>query len=236
MPETFPSEVEPVVEELNALLDHNTALLVRARTHAGDLAHGLKHPLMVLAHEAREVGGEHGRVIAEQVTTMRSAVERNLARARVAGPDGAAGMCASVAEAFEALRYSLDLLYQDRGLRIEAEGLDSLSFAGDAQDLEEMLGNLMENACKWGRSRIRVAASRRNGRLAIAVEDDGKGVAKEEREVVLARGGRLDERVAGAGLGLGIVCDIAEIYNGSLRLADSDLGGLKVELSLPASE
>lgn len=236
MPESFPSEVEPVVDELNALLDHNAALLARARTHAGDLAHALKHPLMVLAHEAREAGGEKGRAIAEQVTAMRGAVERNLARARVAGPGGPTGMRAPVAEAFEGLRYSLDLLYQDRGLRIEAKGLDGLSFAGDGQDLEEMLGNLMDNACKWGRSRIRVAASRRNGRLSIAVEDDGEGVAEEERAAVMARGGRLDERVVGAGLGLGIVSDIAEIYNGSLRLADSELGGLKAELSLPSGE
>ena len=236
MPEAFPIEVEPVVEEVNALLDHNAALLARARAHAGDLAHALKHPLMVIAHEARALDKVRGRVIAEQVAAMRGAVDRNLARARIAGPGAAVGVRAPVAEIFQGLRYSLDLLYRDRGLKIEGEGLDGLSFAGDAQDLEEMLGNLMDNACKWSRSRVRVAAARRNGGLAIAVEDDGTGVAEDEREAVLVRGGRLDEQAAGTGLGLWIVRDIAELYRGSLRLSESEFGGLKAELILPASD
>ena len=236
MPETFPTEVEPVVEEVNALLDHNAALLARARTQAGDLAHALKHPLMVIAHEARALEGEQGRVIAEQVAAMRGAVDRNLARARIAGPGAAVGVRAPVADVFQGLRYSLDLLYRDRGLTIEGRGLEGLSFAGDAQDLEEMLGNLMDNACKWSSTRVRVAASRRNGQLAIAVEDDGTGVAEEEREAALERGGRLDEQAAGTGLGLWIVRDIAELYRGSLQLSESEFGGLKAELILPASE
>ncbi len=236
MPETFPAEVEPVVEEVNALLDHNAALLARARAHAGDLAHALKHPLMVIAHEARALEGERGLVIAEQVAAMRGAVDRNLARARIAGPGAAVGMRAPVAEIFQGLRYSLDLLYRDRGLKIEGQGLDGLFFAGDAQDLEEMLGNLMDNACKWGRSRVRVAASHSNRGLEIAVEDDGTGVAEEEREAALTRGGRLDEQAAGTGLGLSIARDIAELYRGSLRLSESEFGGLKAELILPASD
>jgi len=236
MPETFPIEVEPVVDEVNALLDHNENLLARARTQAGDLAHALKHPLMVIAYEARALDEEKGRVIAEQVAAMRRAVDRNLARARVAGPSAAVGSRAPLADAFQGLRYSLDLLYRDRGLAIEGENLDGLSFAGDAQDLEEMLGNLMDNACKWSRGRVRVAASRQNGKLTIAVEDDGVGVAADKREAVLTRGGRLDERVAGAGLGLGIVRDIAELYLGSLALSKSEFGGLKAELVLPAGE
>jgi signal transduction histidine kinase len=236
MPETFPAEVEPVVEEVNALLDHNAAMLSRARARAGDLAHALKHPLMVIAHEAQALDGEQGGVIAEQVAAMRSAVDRNLARARTAGPDAAVGVRAPVAEVFQGLRYSLNLLYRDRGLNIDGEGLDGLNFAGDAQDLEEMLGNLMDNACKWGRNRVRVAASRSDGRLTIAVEDDGAGVAEEKRGAALARGGRLDEQAPGTGLGLWIARDIAEMYRGSLRLADSELGGLKAELSLPAGK
>lgn len=234
MPETFPIEVEPVVDEVNALLDHNEELLARARTQAGDLAHALKHPLMVISYEARSLDGERGRVIAEQVAAMRRAVDRNLARARTAGARAAVGARAPLAETFQGLRYSLDLLYRDRDLRIEGKNLDGLSFAGDAQDLEEMLGNLMDNACKWSRGRVRVAATRQNGRLAISVEDDGVGVAADKRDAALARGGRLDEQVAGAGLGLGIVRDIAELYLGSLQLSQSEFGGLKVELILPA--
>ncbi|UCH75876.1 MAG: sensor histidine kinase [Rhodospirillales bacterium] len=236
MPEIFPIEVEPVVDEVNALLDHNEAMLARARTQAGDLAHALKHPLMVIAYEARALDDDRGGVITEQVAAMRRAVDRNLARARSAGPSAAFGARAPLADAYQGLRFSLDLLYRDRALKIEAGNLDGLVFAGDAQDLEEMLGNLMDNACKWSRSRVRVSASRRDGALAIAVEDDGVGVAEDKREAVLARGGRLDEQVAGAGLGLWIVRDIAELYRGSLNLSESEFGGLRAELVLPATD
>jgi len=234
MPETFPVEVEPVVDEVNALLDHNEELLARARTQAGDLAHALKHPLMIIAYEARGLDDERCRVIAEQVAAMRRAVDRNLARARTAGARAAVGARAPLTDAFQGLRYSLDRLYRDRDLKIEGANLDGLSFAGDEQDLEEMLGNLMDNACKWSRGRVRVTATRQNGKLAISVEDDGVGVAEDKREAALVRGGRLDERVAGAGLGLGIVRDIAELYKGSLELSQSEFGGLKAELILPA--
>jgi signal transduction histidine kinase len=235
MPESFPAEVEPVVEELNAVLDHNAALLTRARTQAGDLAHALKHPLMVIAQQAREIEGEAGRLLTEQVTAMNASVNRHLSRARIAGPGGAIGAHTPIARIFEDLRYSLDLLYRDRGLVIDGEGLDDLNFAGDAQDMEEMLGNLMDNACKWARGRLRVSAGLEGGRLRIAVEDDGPGIAPAHREAVLARGRRLDESVAGSGLGLGIVRDIAEIYRGGLSIESSDLGGVMAVLDLPAA-
>lgn len=235
MPETFPVEIEPVVDEVNALLDHNAALLARARTQAGDLAHALKHPLMVIAHQAQQTNSEEGQIIAEQISAMRGAVDRHLARARAAGPGGAVGVRASVAEVFDGLKFSLDLLYRDRGLSIEGVELGGKYFAGDAQDLEEMMGNLMENACKWGHSRIRVSATAPNGVLNVIVDDDGPGIDVAERESVLARGKRLDEAVAGAGLGLGIVRDIAELYRGELTLDQSDLGGLSAHLGLPAA-
>lgn len=233
MPENFPAEVEPVVEELNAVLDHNAELLARARTQAGDLAHALKHPLMVIAQEAREIEGDAGKLLSEQVSAMNASVNRHLSRARIAGPGGAIGVRTPVARTFDDLHYSLDLLYRDRGLVIEGEGFDNLFFAGDAQDLEEMLGNLMDNACKWAQSRLRVSAGLTDGRLQIAVEDDGPGIAPAYREAVLARGRRLDETVAGTGLGLGIARDIAEIYRGKLLLEASGLGGLKAVLELP---
>lgn len=236
MPENFPAEVEPVVEELNALLDHNADLLARARTQAGDLAHALKHPLMVIAQQAREIEGDAGKLLSEQVSAMNASVNRHLSRARIAGPGGAIGVRTPVAQIFDDLQYSLDLLYRDRGLIMEGEGLEDLFFAGDAQDLEEMMGILMDNACKWARRRLRVSGRLAEGRLHIAVEDDGPGIAPAHREEVLARGRRLDETVAGTGLGLGIACDIAEIYRGKLSLHSSELGGLRAVLELPMGE
>ncbi len=235
LPEQYPAEIEPVVEELNAVLDHNAALLARARTQAGDLAHALKHPLMALAQQAREIEGEAGKLLSSQVLAMNSSMNRHLSRARVAGPGGAIGVRTSVAEIFDGLCFSLELLYRERGLAMDGAGMAGLYFAGDAQDLEEMLGNLMDNACKWARSRVNVSAVQDGRWLRIAVEDDGPGIAAEHREAVLARGRRLDEAVAGAGLGLGIVCDIAEIYRGRLSLEESALGGLKALLELPVA-
>lgn len=235
MPASFPEEIEPVVDEVNALLEHNAALLERARTQAGNLAHALKHPLTVMANELRHVEGERGAIMGEQVTAMRGSVDRYLSRARAAGPAGATGMRTPVGEVVEGLRFSMDRLYRDRGLEVavEAGRVDELVFAGDAQDLEEMLGNLMDNACKWAQAQVRVTGSMGEGRIEIAVEDDGAGIDAADREAVLARGKRLDERVAGAGLGLDIVREIAELYRGRLVLGASELGGLRAELDLP---
>lgn len=237
MPRTFPGEVEPIVDELNAVLDHNAALLARARTHAGNLAHALKHPLTVLKNEARLVDGDRGHILMEQIDAMRASIDRNLSRARAAGPGGALGIRTDVAETIEGLRFSLDLLYRGQGIAITVEGVEGLFFAGDGQDFEEMLGNLMDNACKWARTSVRVRGENRADRLVLAVEDDGPGIPTTERESVLLRGRRLDESVPGAGLGLDIVRDIAELYRGTVRLDESEtLGGLRVRIELPAAE
>ena len=235
LPETFPGEVQPLVHELNALLDHNADLLERARTQTGNLAHALKNPLTVIRSEAGAIAAPYGPVLREQADLMARQIEWHLARARAAGAHGVLGARAAVADVAKDLEFSLERLYHERALEIELRELNRLVFQGDAQDLEEMLGNLMDNACKWASSRVRLSGTRSGARLRLAVEDDGPGIAEHDRERVLQRGRRLDETTAGAGLGLAIVRDLAELYRGSLELTRSDLGGLCATLELPAA-
>jgi signal transduction histidine kinase len=235
LPERFPGEVQPLVHELNALLDHNAALLERARTQTGNLAHALKNPLTVIRSEAGAIAAPHGPALREQTDLMSRQIEWHLARARAAGAHGVIGARAAVADVARDLQFSLERLYRERALELELRDLNGLVFQGDAQDLEEMLGNLMDNACKWARSRVRLSGTRSGAQLRLAVEDDGPGIAQHDREEVLMRGRRLDETTAGAGLGLAIVYDLAELYRGSLELTSSDLGGLSATLELPAA-
>lgn len=233
LPESFPGEVQPLVHELNALLDHNAALLERARTQTGNLAHALKNPLTVIRSEAGVVAAPHGSVLREQADLMSRQIEWHLARARAAGAVGVLGARVDVLAIARDLAFSLERLYRDRALMVELRELDGLVFQGDAQDLEEMLGNLMDNACKWARSQVRVSGSRGGQDLLLAVEDDGPGIAADHRQGVIERGRRLDETTTGTGLGLGIVRDLAELYRGSLALGPSELGGLRAMLELP---
>ena len=233
LPESCPREVRPVVTELNGLLEHNGALLSRARAQAGDLAHALQNPMTVIRHQAQDLDGEAGAILKEQVARMGNQIDRYLSQARVAGAGGL-GARSGVAEAVAALRDTLLLLYRDRELRFQVQDVTGLQFRGDAQDLEEMLGNLMDNACKWARRDIRVGGSRDGERLCLWVEDDGPGIPEQAREQVLGRGRRLDEQVPGSGLGLAIVRNIAELYRGGVRLSQASLGGLRAELDLPA--
>ena len=235
LPESFPGEVQPLVHEVNALLDHNTTLLERARTQTGNLAHALKNPLTVIRSEAGVVAAPHGSVLREQADLMSRQIEWHLARARAAGAVGVLGARADVALVARDLAFSLERLYRDRALRVELRDVDGLVFQGDAQDLEEMLGNLMDNACKWARSRVRVSGDRSGRQLHVAVEDDGPGIAADHLQEVIERGRRLDETTTGTGLGLGIVRDLAELYRGSLVLGRSELGGLRAMLELPSA-
>lgn len=235
LPETFPEEVQPVVSELNALLDHTAAWLDRARTQTGNLAHALKNPLTVIRNEAGHVEGERGQILREQAATMTQWIERFLSRSRAAGSMTALGARTAVAEVAEDLRFSMSRLYGERALAIELADVDGLYFRGDAQDLEEMLGNLMDNACKWARTRVRVSGRLVDRRLSIRVEDDGPGVPDALASAAVRRGSRLDERVPGSGLGLDIVRDIAELNGGSIHLEESALGGLCARIDLPAA-
>lgn len=236
LPQNNPLEVEPVVSELNSLLDHNRALLERARTQVGNLAHALKNPLTVIHNEAKGIDSEQGRVILKQTTAMANSVELYLSQARIAGSAGLLGARADSKAIIEDLCFSMERLYKDRNLKIDGTELEGCWFRGEAQDLEEMLGNLMDNACKWARSQVLVRARRVGDRLLILVEDDGPGIPEQRQLEVLQRGRRLDEKVSGAGLGLDIVQDIAGLYRGSIRLGRAASGGLSAQLELPAAD
>jgi signal transduction histidine kinase len=229
----YPVEVAPLVEELNEVLAHNEALIARARVQAGNLAHGLKSPLTVLRQELTEIGDERGDILRDQVAIIGDQVERVLARIRAAGPLSAAAGRTKLAPVLQDLAFSLEIIHRERGIAIEIACPEDAVFPGDAADLAEMLGNLMDNACKWAKGSMRVAVEAGARDLVILIDDDGPGIPPARREAALTRGARLDETAPGTGLGLDIVREIAELYHGSLRLEDSPLGGLRARLELP---
>jgi len=236
LPEKFPSEIQPIVHELNALLDHSESLLERARTQVGDLAHALKNPLTVIRNEAGEIKDHRGQLIREKADAMGAYVERYLSRARAAGSANIIGASVAVQPIAKDICYLMARMYQDKNIDIILKDLKGLYFKGDAQDLEEMLGNLMDNACKWASSKVVVKGEQKNSRLVIDIGDDGPGIPEDQKESVLQRGRRLDETVPGSGLGLAIVIDLAHLYHGSLTLHQSDAGGLGARLELPFAE
>jgi signal transduction histidine kinase len=236
LPENFPVEVKATVHELNAMMDHSEALLKRARKQVGDLAHALKNPLSVIKNEANQIKGERGKILVDKAEAMGGHVERYLSRARAAGSGNIIGASVKVKEVAEDICFLMKRVYHDRPIEIELNALDDFYFKGDAQDLEEMLGNIMDNACKWAHSAVRVSGIKQGARLFLYVEDDGEGIPDEERLAVLKRGRRLDETVPGSGLGLSIVRDLANLYQGRLTLDQSLMGGLCVVLELPAAE
>jgi signal transduction histidine kinase len=228
----FPDEIRPLVDELNALLERNATMLERARAHAADLAHALKNPLSVIKNE-QLVEGPVGDVLRKEVEAMRGAIDRHLSRARAAGGQARPGQRTAVNGVVDDLRYSLERVYRGRHLVIEVGKLQGQVFLGEREDLEEMLGNLLDNACKWAERRVVVDAKSRDGRALITVDDDGPGLPAGWSEEVLSRGARLDEGTPGTGMGLAIVRDLAEAYGGSISLSGSSLGGLRTTVNLP---
>jgi signal transduction histidine kinase len=231
----FPAEIQPLATELNALLDHNEALVERARTHVGNLAHGLKTPLSVLTNEARRSRGPLADLVTRQVALMRRQVDHHLARARAIATGTILGARTDVLPVLEDLRRTLGRIYADKALVIELDCPPELAFRGARQDLEEVLGNLLDNACKWGRARVSVHVEPAGDELQVAIEDDGQGLPPARRAEVLERGRRLDEQVPGTGLGLAIAADLAQLYRGRLLLEAATLGGLRALLTLPAA-
>lgn len=231
----FPPEIGPLAAELNALLDYNEALVERARTHVGNLAHGLKTPLTVLTNEADRHDGPLAELTRRQVRLMRDQVDHHLSRARAAATASPLGARTEVGPVVGDLARTLGKIHSARGLRIQSEVDEGLAFRGARQDLEEMLGNLLDNACKWARGVVEVRGRRDGERLVVEVVDDGPGLPPEERLNVLERGRRLDERVPGSGLGLAIVADLVELYGGRIELGEAAGGGLSARLELPAA-
>jgi signal transduction histidine kinase len=233
----YPTELAPLAGELNALLDHNQQVVERQRTHVGNLAHALKTPISVMLAEAEHTPGALSQVVERQAQAMREQVEHHLRRARAAARAQGSGERTEVAAVLDEIARTLERIFSPRGVAIDWEAEDALDFLGERQDLQEMAGNLMENACKFGGRRVRAACiPGRPGRLALSVEDDGPGLEPEEAAAALKRGARLDERAPGSGLGLSIVDELARAYGGGLTMSRSRLGGLKVELDLPRAE
>ena len=234
----YPTEVQPLVNDLNSLLEHRERVVRRALAKAGDLAHGLKNPLAVLAQEAdrADAAGQHEMAasIGVQVERMRRQVEYHLAHARAATSGDVPGARCPVMPAVEGLTRTLLRIYADRGLAIDVDISPSHSIRGQQEDLEEMLGNLLDNACKWAKSRIKIQSTQEDGAIVLTVDDDGPGIVPAMRDVVLQRGVRADEAAPGSGLGLAIVRDLAELYKGTIVLEDSPMSGLRVRLRLPA--
>lgn len=232
----FPREIAPLSDELNALIAHNAAVLDRARTQVSNLAHALKTPLSVLANEADAAEGPLAETVKRQTVAMRRHIDHYLARARTAAAARVIGMRTELAPVAEDLRRTLERIHVDRRIRIENRVPAGLHFRGERQDLEEMLGNLADNACKWAASLVVISGSREGAQLVCLVEDDGPGLPEAQREAVFRRGNRLDERVPGTGHGLAIVREIAELYGGSVKLEQAPQGGLRAVLALPAAD
>ncbi len=233
----YPLEIAPLAQQVNRLLDHNQDVVERQRTHVGNLAHALKTPLSVMLAEAEGRGDQLADVVRRQSETMRGQVEHHLRRARAAARAQGLGDRTPVAEVVDEMAVMLERVFQSKGVEIDWRAPDELHFLGERQDLQEILGNLMENACKWCSRRVRVSAGGTGlGQMVAVIEDDGPGLPADQLDTVLKRGERMDENAPGSGLGLAIVDDLARAYGGRLVLGASDLGGLKATLDLPAAE
>ncbi len=223
------TELDALVTEVNSLIAHNREVVERARASASDLAHALKTPLAVI--KSLETDGEAARERRQQIAAMERIVTRHLARASAAGAGRHRALALS--PIVDEIAHGLQRVYAERDLLIRNELAADLAYPADQEDLEEMLGNLLENACKWATHAVRVRSRRDAGQLCIIVEDDGPGIPDEHAHQAIARGVRLDEKTSGTGLGLAIVTDLATLYGGELALARSELGGVKAELKLP---
>jgi signal transduction histidine kinase len=240
---SFPDEIAPLARETNALIDANKEIVDRARTHVGNLAHALKTPLSVVVNEAnaRKDDPLAGKIL-EQADIMRDQVTRHLERARLATRSTVIGSITDVASVAQALARTMEKIHHDRAITVDVRVEDGLQFRGERPDLEEMLGNLVDNACKWATSRVALDIARASSpdaasapNFRIVVDDDGPGLSATERASAGKRGQRLDETKPGSGLGLSIVTELAALYDGALSLGAAPAGGLRAELTLPAA-
>ena len=239
----FPEEIAPLARETNALIETNREIVERARTHVGNLAHALKTPLSVMVNEATSHGTEpFAQKILEQADIMRDQITRHLERARIAARFTVVGSATQAAPVVTALARTMEKIHREKNLMIDVHADEQALFHGERPDLEEMVGNLVDNACKWATSRVAIEVVRERPDPAserqvvrVIVDDDGRGLSPSEREQVAKRGSRLDETKPGSGLGLSIVLELAGLYGGGLTLGSAPLGGLRAELVLPAA-
>jgi signal transduction histidine kinase len=235
----YPTEVAPLTGELNSLLDHNRDIVERARTHVGNLAHALKTPISVLLNEARAAPGPLADLVARQAEAMAANVDHYLKRAQAAARAEMIGVRTPVRPALEDITRTLERLYgRAKDIDVTLHDGPALFFRGERQDFDDMAGNLIENACKYGRGRIDVAlaASVDGANLVLLVDDDGAGMSSDQQAEAVKRGARLDETAPGQGLGLSIVAETARLYGGALDFSQSPLGGLRAQLTLPSAD
>ena len=237
----FPSELQPVADELNLLIQANTEVIERARTQVGNLAHALKTPLSVLTNEAQENQTPFAKKVSEQTEIMRDQVSLYLDRARRAARAQTIGSVCEVEPVIAALARTITRINRDKDVEIEVVVTPGLKFRGETQDFEEMAGNLIDNAAKWSTRKVLVTAALMTGTmeagrdwLMVMVDDDGKGLPADKRADAVKRGKRLDETKPGSGLGLSIVTETAAMYGGTVVLGDAEMGGLRVQLKLPS--
>ena len=234
----FPSEIAPLASETNALIENNRRIVERARTQVGNLAHSLKTPVAVLLNEGRALGGDKGRLITEQASSMQQQVEHYLQRARIAAQRDSVVFRTPTRELVERIVRVFKKLHPDLDIGYAAPG-EELVFAGEREDLEEIVGNLLGNAVKWSSGTVRVSlAAREDGDarwIEIRIEDDGPGIPEDKAREAIKRGKRLDETKPGTGLGLAIVSDLVGEYGGEIALERSELGGLKARVRLQAA-
>ena len=235
----FPVEIAPLARETNALIEANREIVERARTHVGNLAHALKTPLSAIVNEAATRNSDpFAQKVLEQTDIMRDQVARQLERARLAARSSRIGLV-DVPPIVTALARTMEKIHRDREIAIDIDVPERAQFRGEQQDLEEMVGNLVDNGCKWARSRVAIEivadppVSSKKARVRIIVDDDGPGLSPTQREQVALRGQRLDETKPGSGLGLSIVVELAGLYGGVLTLDTAPIGGLRAELALP---
>ena len=235
----YPSEVQPLVNDLNALLSDREQRIVKAHRKAGDLAHGLKTPLTLLnqqAEQAKAAGQiELASAIQQQVERMRRQIDYHLAHARASVAGGNPSARCHVLTSADGLARTMMTIHAGQGIAVDVHVSHEHFVRTQREDLDEMLGNLVDNACKWAKSRVEIRSTSSDGHCEIVVDDDGPGLAPELRETVLQRGVRADEAAPGSGLGLAIVADLVELYGGSIALSASPLGGLRATLRLPSA-
>jgi signal transduction histidine kinase len=240
----YPSEVQPLVDDMNALLAHQEQAVQRALAKAGDLAHGLKTPLAVMSQDAQRAAAagqsDLATALSEQIERMRRQIEYHLAHARAAASGASAGVRCSIAASAEPLARTLLRLYAGRGITIDVRVPPDHEVRCQREDLDEMLGNLLDNACKWATSRVVITSmilppegGSHEPAVTITVDDDGPGLPETMREAVLQRGVRVDEAAPGSGLGLAIVRELVRRHHGTVTLGDAS-PGLRVDIRLPA--